>query len=576
MTFDPATGLVTGTPTGAGTFSPSFGASNSRGTSPQLRVSFNFTDLPPLPTAPGNTATTFDPGTGADSEVRAAAYYPDGRYILGGSFTTYYGQTRSGIVRVNADGTLDTSFDPGSGTNGPVNALLLQADGRIVLGGDFTSVNGVARNGLARLNADGSVDAAFDAQLTGLAGGTTSAYYPPMGVSRLEAASGRPQKAARGPIPNAAKSSGFVTSLSTDASGNIVVGGSFTGTVLGGIEAALLRVQNDSGQPDPAFAAPAAPNGRVRATLALPNGKSVIGGEFTTVGGKAHPGIAQLNADGSVDDNFDPGGVGAQGGAVNALALQADGSIVLGGDFTSVAGASRARVARIKADGSLDASFDPGTGADKTVTSVSIQADTGKILLGGLFTKLNELETAALGRLEASGRADATFNAGTGANGMVSTLAQSAGKSLLIGGDFTNVASTNANRLAVLGAGDIAFFAQQGYLDQGVYYEAFAGTGLPFGYYSFVGKPGFIYHFDLGFEYFLDAGDGAGGVYLYDFASNGFFYTSPSFPFPYLYDFSLNTVLYYFPDPNDPTHTHYNTNGIRYFIRLDTGEIFSK
>ena len=98
--------------------------------------------------------------------------------------------------------------------------------------------------------------------------------------------------------------------------------------------------------------------------------------------------------------------------------------------------------------------------------------------------------------------------------------------------------------------------------------------GTPFGYYSYLDDPAYIYHFDLGFEYVFDAANGFNGVYLYDFASNTFFYTSPSFPFPYLYDFTLNTVLYYYRDPNDPTH--YNTNGVRYFYRFDTGEILSK
>ena len=58
------------------------------------------------------------------------------------------------------------------------------------------------------------------------------------------------------------------------------------------------------------------------------------------------------------------------------------------------------------------------------------------------------------------------------------------------------------------------------------------------------------------------------------FASNDFFYTSPSFPFPYLYDFGLNSTVYYYPDPNNAGH--YNTNGIRYFYVFSTGQIVTK
>ena len=138
-------------------------------------------------------------------------------------------------------------------------------------------------------------------------------------------------------------------------------------------------------------------------------------------------------------------------------------------------------------------------------------------------------------------------------------------------GDYGTLVS-----LAVTGGGGSthpAFFAGEASLGGGAYYLQFA-SGNPFGYYSYLDDPAYIYHFDLGYEYVFDAADGKAGVYFYDFKSGTFFYTSPSFPFPYLYDFTLNTVLYYFPNPTDPTH--YNTDGVRYFVRLDTGEIFSK
>ena len=64
------------------------------------------------------------------------------------------------------------------------------------------------------------------------------------------------------------------------------------------------------------------------------------------------------------------------------------------------------------------------------------------------------------------------------------------------------------------------------------------------------------------------------GVYLYDFASSDFFYTSPTFPFPYLYDFDLGSVLYYYPDPKQAGH--YNTDGVRYFYEFKNGQVISK
>ncbi len=117
------------------------------------------------------------------------------------------------------------------------------------------------------------------------------------------------------------------------------------------------------------------------------------------------------------------------------------------------------------------------------------------------------------------------------------------------------------------------FFQGEAALANGVYYLSFPG-GSPFGYYSYLTDPNYIFHFDLGYEYVFDAADGKGGVYFYDFASSGFFYTSPGFPFPYLYDFSLNSVVYYYPDPNNAGH--YNTNGVRYFYVFNTSQIISK
>ncbi len=118
-----------------------------------------------------------------------------------------------------------------------------------------------------------------------------------------------------------------------------------------------------------------------------------------------------------------------------------------------------------------------------------------------------------------------------------------------------------------------SFFADEAELSNGVYYLAFS-NGNYFGYYSFLSDPHYIYHFDLGYEYIFDAADGKNGVYLYDFKSKGFFYTSPTFPFPYLYDFTLKTVLYYYPDTNHAGH--YNTNGVRYFYDFATGQTITK
>ena len=117
-----------------------------------------------------------------------------------------------------------------------------------------------------------------------------------------------------------------------------------------------------------------------------------------------------------------------------------------------------------------------------------------------------------------------------------------------------------------------AFFTGQVPLNNEIQYLSFP-DGAYFGYYSFLADPAYLYHFDLGYEYVFDAADDDNGVYMYDFASGDFFYTSPTFPFPYLYDFNLKSVLYYFPDTANAGH--YTTNPRSFYV-FSTGEIISK
>ncbi len=116
------------------------------------------------------------------------------------------------------------------------------------------------------------------------------------------------------------------------------------------------------------------------------------------------------------------------------------------------------------------------------------------------------------------------------------------------------------------------FFAGEVPLSNGVYFLQFAASGNVFGYYTYAFFP-YLYHFDLGFVYFVDAQDSARGAFLYDFTSSSWFYTSPSFPFPYLYDFSLNALLYYYPNTSNPgTYT----KNPRYFFNFRTNQIITK
>jgi hypothetical protein len=175
-----------------------------------------------------------------------------------------------------------------------------------------------------------------------------------------------------------------------------------------------------------------------------------------------------------------------------------------------------------------------------------------------------------------AGSATLTFAYTVGASDSSNHLDYASASALTLNGGTLNASlalpapgtagSLGANKSIVIGAAPPAsFFTGEVSLGSGVYYLRFPNGNL-FGYYNLQSFPIF-YHYDLGFEAFVDGGNGA--AYLYDFSSRHWFYTSPGL-FPYLYDFTLNNWLYYFSDSNNPGH--YTTNP-RVFSNLTTGKI---
>jgi uncharacterized delta-60 repeat protein len=378
--------------------------------------------------ADGSLDTSFNPGTGASNTVSTMTLQPDGKIIIGGDFQAYNGTGRNSIARLNTNGTLDATFNPGTGANYWVYTTTLQPDGKIIIGGDFTSYNGTGRNRIARLNADGSLDASFN---------------PGTGASEFL----------------------FTTVLQPD--GTIIIGGVLTSFNDMGCNH-IGRLHAD-GNLDASFNPGTGANNEVRSIALQPDGKILIGGEFTFYNGTTRDRIARLNADGSLDASFNPG-TGAND-VIYSAAVQPDGKILIGGAFTNYNGIGRNRIARLNADGSLDASFNPGTGANSSVITIAVQPD-GKILICGTFTIYNGTGRHCFARLNADGSLDATFNIGTGPNNSVYTIALQPDGKILIGGYFTSYNGTGRNRIARLNADgslDTSFNPGSGAYDYWVY-----------------------------------------------------------------------------------------------------------
>ena len=289
-----------------------------------------------------------NPTAASDPAINSMALQPDGKLVVAGYFTAIGGETVNKIARLNSDGSADAGFDANQNPNDFISAMAVQADGKIVVGGPFTFIGGQTRNHIARLNADGTLDAAFN--------------------------------------PNADSGIG---AIAIQPDGKLVVAGAFS--MIGGQTRNRIARLNPEGNLDPTFVDPGA-NGSVSTLVSQPDGKIVVGGFFTMIGGQAQCCIARLNANGSLDTAFTPN----PDNYVEALALQTDGKIVIGGMFNHVSGQYRGFLARLNSDGSLDMNF--VADANNSVLALALQFD-GKLVVGGLFTTLGGKTRGEIARL---------------------------------------------------------------------------------------------------------------------------------------------------------------------------------
>jgi uncharacterized delta-60 repeat protein len=341
----------------------------------------------------------FTTGSGFNGTVKKMAEQTDGKIIVGGQFTSYNGTSKNRLLRLNADGTVDNSF-LGFVNDGEVNAIAIQADGKILIGGTFGGVNSNGRNRIARLNADGTLDNSFS--YTG-------------GIN------------------------GIVYDIKIQSDAKIIAVGNFSGYNGYGGAIDVVRI-NTNGTPDTSVNFNI--NGIVYSVSIQSDDKSILVGQFNAVNGAGRNNIARLNTNGSVDNTFIYSG--GSNGILYDSKIQTDGKILIGGGFNVYNGYGSQGLLRINSDGSPDTSFN--TFVNGTLNSLSIQAD-GKYIITGSFNHITGIGRNNIARLNDNGSLDNSFSYAGGLNtiGFDSKI-QADGK-ILIGGQFTSYSGTGANRI---------------------------------------------------------------------------------------------------------------------------------
>jgi uncharacterized delta-60 repeat protein len=354
---------------------------------------------------PGALDLSFDPGTGADSTVLVTYVQSDGKILLGGTFSTYNGQPCSRFARLNADGSLDNSFSS-TGANYKVYSITQQQDGKILVGGSFTFFNGDSAFKFIRLLPNGETDTSFRADRF---------------ISR-------------------------VSEVIVQPDGKILVGGSFSSiNELPYINLARLY---SNGKLDTTFNTQNCMNGTVETMALQPDGKLLIAGSFTQYFGVQGYRIARVNTDGSADTTFNPG-IGGAGSTVEAIHLRPDGKIMLCGQFSFYNGTTVGHLVLTNSDGTIDFSYPHFPAANLPIYALAALPHGG-YLFGGSFSTYQTNPAANIVSVRPDGGFNSQFNPGTGTDNEITALTIYKQTKVLVSGYFTTYNGTFRNRIARL------------------------------------------------------------------------------------------------------------------------------
>jgi uncharacterized repeat protein (TIGR01451 family)/uncharacterized delta-60 repeat protein len=342
-------------------------------------------------------AAAFQSDGSVSGGIHSMTVQVDGKIVICGGFVGVNGVPRSYLARLNADGSLDTGFTTGMTQGATILQVAALADGKVLVAGHFTQLAGVSKRSIARLNADGSLDNTFVGTVEGrimavlvqpdgkiIIGGQISQVNGNNSAVRLVRLNADGTlDAAFAPLPD-----GTVYTLARQSDGRILVGGGFAS--IGGVTRHNIARLNANGTADTTFV-DAYPNDYVYAIAVRGDGKILIGGEFDFVGATQRIGLAQLSSTGVLDTTFDVPVTreSTPFHEVEDLIVQPDGKILVAGLFDAVGGVNTYPVARLLPTGAFDYTF--GTAGNSNsflIRDIELQPD-GKVLVGGsIITRL--------------------------------------------------------------------------------------------------------------------------------------------------------------------------------------------
>jgi uncharacterized delta-60 repeat protein len=346
--------------------------------------------------APGVVENSFYNPTGFNGVVSEIREQLDGKILVGGYFTDYNGTSARRIIRLNSDGSVDNSFIYGNGFNSSVSSIAVQTDGKLLVGGSFSDYNGMNAEGIIRLNSDGSVDSSFvygsgfDAsidiikiQTDGniLVGGQFSYYdgTPANSIIRLNTDGSVDTSFVYGSGFDCGANPHIISEITIQSDNKILMGGQFT-SYNGTVAAGVIRLNAD-GTIDTSFVTGTGILGSVFTIAVQSDTKILIGGGFMDYDGTPAVSIIRVNNDGSIDPSF-VYGTAFSYPYISSIAIQTDGKIIAGGSYQSYNGTPALSIIRLNSDGSPDTSFVASIGGWGTVYALCIQAD-GLIIIGG-------------------------------------------------------------------------------------------------------------------------------------------------------------------------------------------------